>query len=259
MSSLLVTMLALGLHLFFQPYTVLFYNKLESLSLASVVFAQTMSMALVDANAQAASKIGQADGIGLRTIDGIGFTLVAVHLSVILAFMYAFLKPPPQVGARKTRGDTGRRTQAQPVGFNSTSSAKLPKRLAPGAGSVGIEMAAIHASGAGHKAQSATDCEHNFISAATLPGPRGPLSVIAEQLVHHGQPRVGEIHKERASAGGAPHPLEEACKPSANAALHAGPVQSAPAMGAIEVLRVITTPLPSQITRRLRVAAGLAK
>jgi hypothetical protein len=165
MGSLLVTVFALALHLAFQPYTVLFYNKLESLSLASVVFAQTMSMALVDASAQAASKIGQADGIGLRTIDGISFTLVVVHLSVILAFMYAFLKPPPQVGARKTRGDTGRRTQAQPVGPSSTGNIKSQKRLAPGAGSVGVEMTAMQARG--NPAQSGSNCESKSVDVST--------------------------------------------------------------------------------------------
>ncbi len=103
MGSMMVSIFALGLHLAYQPYTVLFYNKLETLSLASVVFAQTMSMALVGSEGESEQSIQGSGGVSVTAVDGISFLLVILHVLVLLMYVYAFLRPPPQEGAVKTR------------------------------------------------------------------------------------------------------------------------------------------------------------
>ncbi|CAE7637236.1 unnamed protein product, partial [Symbiodinium sp. KB8] len=132
MGSILVTTTALCFHLAFLPYTVLLYNQVETVSLSSVAFAQMMSMSLVNGIGDESAKAeGVSGGISAIVVNGVGYMLLALHLCVFLMFVYFFLKPPPQVGAKKTRSvsvsSIAKVTQARNPNASMASSKKPSK------------------------------------------------------------------------------------------------------------------------------------
>ena len=132
MGSILVTTTALCFHLAFLPYTVLLYNQVETVSLSSVAFAQMMSMSLVNGIGDESAKAeGVSGGISAIAVNGVGYMLLALHLCVFLMFVYFFLKPPPQVGAKKTRSvsvsSIAKVTQARNPNASMASSKKPSK------------------------------------------------------------------------------------------------------------------------------------
>ena len=124
MGSMLVTVLALGLHLACQPYTVLFYNQLETLSLGSVVFAQTMSVSLLPVQSVAASAAaGSATAVSPAAGSAIAYLVLAVQASVIVAFLAALASPPAPTAVRRV-SDAPAKQAAVP----SNKNARQPRK-----------------------------------------------------------------------------------------------------------------------------------